>query len=124
MADVLLVTIKLKEQGEGCQFHIGVFDEDTFRIQFLLQHFGSEGLRDHRQFQITVIAHVVVDDVVGHPIGIEVLRLTVGIQGDGNGTGHRGRHSIGHRPVLCDGEQGVVRILKVEFHLIVLFRHS
>ena len=124
MADVFLVTIELEKQGEGCQLNFGVLDEDTLGIQLFLQHFRPKALRDHGKLQIAVITHVVIDDIVGHTVCIEVLRLTIGIQRNGYGTGHRSRCSVRHCSVLCNRQKGVVCIFKVEFDLIVLIRHS
>nr|DAV48980.1 MAG TPA: hypothetical protein [Caudoviricetes sp.] len=123
MTDMLLITVKLKEQGECCQFRIGVLNQDTFAVQFLTQHIRAEGLRDHRQFQVTVIAHIVVDDVIGHAIGIEVLRLTVGIQRDGHGTRHGDGSGISGTAILTQREQSIVGVFQVEFHLVCFFSH-
>nr|DAM78832.1 MAG TPA: hypothetical protein [Caudoviricetes sp.] len=124
MTDVLLVTIELKQEGEGCQFHIGIFNQNTVGIQFLLEGFGTEALRNHCQFQIAVIAHIVVDDIVGNAIGIEVFRLTVCIQGDGNRTGHRCRCAVSNSAVLTDGQHRIVRVFQVVFDFVVLICHS
>nr|DAV91027.1 MAG TPA: hypothetical protein [Caudoviricetes sp.] len=123
MANVLLVTIKLKEQGECCQFRIGILDENSLAVQLLTKDIRAEGLRDHRQFQVTVIAHIVVDDVIGHAIGVEVLRLTVGIQGDGHGTGHGDGGTIGGGAVLTQSQQCIMGVFQVEFHLVCFISH-
>nr|DAQ35034.1 MAG TPA: hypothetical protein [Caudoviricetes sp.] len=123
MTDVLLVTIKLKEQGKGAKFHIGVLNQYTVTVQFFFQALQTERLRNHCKFQVTVITHVVIDYIIGNTISVEILRFAISIQGDGNSTRHCSRCAKTHCAVLCDCQQCIVGVLQIIFNFVVLICH-
>ena len=79
MTDMPLIAIELKQECEVLQFGIGVFRQNAVAIQFLVHNVREEGLRDQGDFQITLIAGVVIHDIVGDVVRIERFDLTIGI---------------------------------------------
>ena len=69
---------------------------------------------------MTVIALVVVDDVILDAIRIKALRLTLGVQGEGHraGEGHGGRPGV--LPIVVLGERSVVDVADIELDLVTL----
>ena len=122
MADFPHIAVKLEQQGEVLRLRIGVLYKHLVLIQGLLQHIGAEALRNHGKLQISLVAHVVADRVISVAVRIEIARLAVGVQGKGNGAGHRNGRAKGHRPVRPQLQQRVMHIADVEFDFILL-RH-
>ena len=70
MTDVALVAIEIEQEGEMFQLHSGVLSKHAVAIQLLVHDVREETLRDQRDLQITLVAGVVINDIVGDVIRI------------------------------------------------------
>ena len=123
MADLLHIAIELKQQSELLALGRCILHQNLVLIQGLLQNLCAETLRHHRQLQVTFVAHVVADGVIGIAVRIEGGRLTVGVKGKGNRTGHRHRRCKGNGAVLCNGQLGIMHVADIELDLVFLVSH-
>ena len=123
MADFPYIPVKLKEQGKVLRFHVGIFHQYLIGIQFLLQYIGTETLRHHCQLQVSLIAHVVGDGVIGIPIRIKIGRFSIRIKGQGHRTRHRNGLRKAERAILRHRKQRIVYVADIKFNLIFL-RHG
>ena len=95
MTDVTLVAIELEQECEMLQFHIGVLSKHAVAIQLLVHNVREEALRDQLDLQTTLIAGVVIHNIVGDVVRIERFNLAIGIHRKTDCTGDADRLCIG-----------------------------
>lgn len=100
------------------QFCVGVFRQNAVAIQFLVHDIREEGLRNQGDFQITLIAGVVIHDIVGDIVRIERLNITIGIQGQTDRTRDAYRGIVGNAAVLVKGCLGVMAVFQAVLDLV------
>ena len=105
------------------QFHVGVLCKHAVAIQFLVHDVREEALRDQRDLQITLIAGVVIHDIVGDIIRIKRLDLAIGIHRKTDCTGDADRLCIGDTAIFVKGCLCIVAVFQAKFDLIALLRH-
>ena len=105
------------------QFHIGVLSKHAVSIQLLVHDVRKEALRDQRDLQITLVAGVVIHDIVGDVVRIERFNLAIGIHRKTDGTGDADRLCIGDAAIFVKGCLGVMAVFQAKFDLIALLRH-
>ena len=113
-----LVAIELEQEREMLQFCVGVFRQNAVAIQFLVHDIREEGLRNQGDFQITLIAGVVIHDIVGDIVRIERLNITIGIQGQTDRTRDAYRGIVGNAAVLVKGCLGVMAVFQAVLDLV------
>lgn len=106
------------------QFHIGVFRKHTVAIQLLVHDVREEALRDQRDFQIPLIAGVVIHDIVGDIVRIERLDLAIGIHRKTDCTRDADRLCVGDAAIFVKGRLGIMAVFQAKFDLIAFLRHS
>ena len=124
MTDVALVAIELKQEGEMLQFHIGVLSKHAVAIQLLVHDVREEALRDQCDFQITLVAGVVIHDIVGDIVRIKRLDLAIGIHRKTDCTGDADRLRIGDTAIFVKGRLCIMAVFQAKFDLIAFLRHS
>ena len=105
------------------QLGIGVFRQNAVAIQFLVHNVREEGLRNQGDFQITLIAGVVIHDIVGDVVRIERFDLTIGIQRQTDCTGNAYRGIVGNAAVLVKGRLGVMAVFQAVLDLVAFLAH-
>ena len=105
------------------QFCVGVFRQNAVAIQFLVHDIREEGLRNQGDFQITLIAGVVIHDIVGDIVRIERLNITIGIQGQTDRTRDAYRGIVGNAAVLVKGCLGVMAVFQAVLDLVAFLTH-
>ena len=118
-----LVAIELEQEREMLQFCVGVFRQNAVAIQFLVHDIREEGLRNQGDFQITLIAGVVIHDIVGDIVRIERLNITIGIQGQTDRTRDAYRGIVGNAAVLVKGCLGVMAVFQAVLDLVAFLTH-
>ena len=106
------------------QFHIGVLRKHTVAIQFLVHDVREEALRDQGNFQITLVAGVVIYDIVGDIVRIERLDLAVGIHRQADCTGDADRLCVSDTAIFVKGCLCIMAVFQAKFDLIAFLRHS
>lgn len=106
------------------QFHIGVLSKHAVAIQFLVHDVREETLRDQRDLQITLVAGVVIHDIIGDIVRIERLDLTVSIHRKTDCTGDADRLCIGDTAIFVKGCLSIMAVFQAKFDLIAFLRHS
>ena len=118
-----LVAIELEQEREMLQFCIGVLCQNTVAIQFLVHDVGKERLRDQGDFQIPLIAGVVIHNIVGDIVRIERIDITIGIQGLTDCTWNAYRGIVGNAAVLVKGRLGVMAVFQAVLDLVAFLAH-
>ena len=123
MTDVALVAIELKQEGEMLQFHIGVLSKHAVAIQLLVHDVREEALRDQCDLQITLVAGVVIHDIIGDIVRIKRLDLAIGIHRKTDCTGDADRLCIGDTAIFVKGRLSIMAVFQTKFDLITFLRH-
>ena len=123
MADGFGVAGKLKQQGETLKFHIGVLGQDAIGVLILMEDILEEILRNQGQFQVSLVAGVVIQNVVDDIIGIEIIHFAFRVQGQGHCAGDSYRSGIAHIAVFIEGGLGIVGILQPKANLVLGLVH-
>ena len=105
------------------QFHIGVLSKHAVTIQFLVHDVREEALRNQCDLQITLVAGVVIHDIVSDIVRIERLDLAIGIHRKTDCTGDADRLCVSDAAILVKGCLGIMAVFQAKFDLIALLRH-
>ena len=79
MTDVILVSVKLKEQCELRCLRIVALNQNALAVELFTEDIGCEIGSDESNFEVALISCVVVDNVVNGVVGVEVVILAVGV---------------------------------------------
>ena len=80
MADLLLVTIELKQQSEAAGLGVAVFNQNTIAVLGFLQDLRAEFVRDQRDLKIAIVSHGIIHNVILHTVRIKRIRFPIRTQ--------------------------------------------
>ena len=77
----MIVARELKQQGKTIEGGVGILQQYSVFVLFLMQDVLEELLGDQGQLQVALVARVVIQDIENYIIRIEVLALAFGVKG-------------------------------------------
>ena len=124
MTDVVLVSVKLEHECKLRCFRIVALHQNALCIELFAENRRCKVSCDECDLQITVVACVVVDDIINAVVSVEILVFAVGVNAQGNCTGQPHRRCEGRNTIIAPcRDLCPMHLIQTEFNLILLQCH-